>query len=164
MLADGFYAKCQRDRFRVEAAKAVALNPYDAYNLGQLGNHLAYAGMWDEGPALAEKAIKLMGPEAQSWWWLAPAKRHWLRGEYREAYDGFQRSYDETSWLSHLDLAYTLPFLGRTDEAKAQVTSLLKMRPSMTIREVDAFYRVLCFETDYREKMARALRQGGLPE
>ena len=37
MLAHGFYAKCHSDRFRIEAEKAVALNPYDADNLGWLG-------------------------------------------------------------------------------------------------------------------------------
>jgi tetratricopeptide (TPR) repeat protein len=163
-LASGFYAKCQPDRFRIEAEKAVALNPYDADNLGTLGYWLGFSGYWDEGTALAEKAIKLAGPAASPWWWLAPAKRHWFRGEYPEAYDAFQRSYLESFWLSHLDLAYTLPFLGRIDEAKEHVATLLKMYPTMTIAEADAFYRLSCFEPAFREKMARALRQAGLPE
>jgi TolB-like protein/tetratricopeptide (TPR) repeat protein len=163
-LAFGFHAECQLDRFRIEAEKAVALNPYDAENLGWLGINLAFSGFWDEGTAFAEKAIKLRGPAASPQWWLAPAKRHWFRGEYQEAYDAFQRSYQEWFWLSHLDLAYTLPFLGRLDEAKAHVATLLKMYPTMSIAEADAFYRLFCFEPAFREKMARALRQAGLPE
>ncbi len=164
MLAHGFYAKCRSDRFRIEAEKAVALNPYDADNLGWLGIDLAFSGFWDEGTAFAEKAIKLMGPAASPFWWLGPAKRHWLRGEYSESYDAFQHSYLEWLWLSHLDLAYTLPFLGRIDEAKAHVATLLKMHPTMTVAEADAFYKLLCFEPAFREKMARGLRQAGLPE
>jgi tetratricopeptide (TPR) repeat protein len=163
-LAGGFYAKCQSDRFRIEAEKALALNPYDATNSGLLGQYLVYSGFWDEGAALAEKGIQLMGPAASPWWWLAPAKRHWIRGEYQQAYEAFQHSYVESFWLSHLDLAYTLPFLGRIDEAKAHVTTLSKMYPSMSISEADAFYRLLCFEPAFREKMARALRQAGLPD
>jgi class 3 adenylate cyclase/TolB-like protein/tetratricopeptide (TPR) repeat protein len=163
-LAHGFHAKCELDRFKIEAEKAVALNPYDADNLGWLGIGLAFSGFWDEGTAFAEKAIKLTGPAASPQWWLAPAKRHWFRGEYQEAYDAFQHSYQEWFWLSHLDLAYTLPFLGRIDEAKAHVATLLKMDPTMTIAEADAFYRLFCFEPAFREKMARALRQAGLPE
>jgi hypothetical protein len=31
-------------------------------------------------------------------------------------------------------------------------------------READAFYKVICFDAAYREKMAGALRQAGLPE
>jgi adenylate cyclase len=164
MLAHGYHAECQLDRFRIEAEKAVALNPYDADNIGWLGILLAFSGFWDEGTAFAEKAIKLTGPAASPFWWFAPAKRHWLRGEYPEAYDAFQHSYLEWYWLSHLDLAYTLPFLGRTDEAKAHVATLLKMYPTMSITEADAYYRLLCFEPAFREKMARALRQAGLPE
>ena len=34
VLAHGYHAECQLDRFRIEAEKAVALNPYDADNLG----------------------------------------------------------------------------------------------------------------------------------
>jgi hypothetical protein len=48
-------AKCQLDRFRIEAEKAVALNPCDADNLGNLGIYLAFSGFWDEGTALAKK-------------------------------------------------------------------------------------------------------------
>ena len=92
-LAYSYYAKCQPDRLRIEVEKAVALNPYDAYNLGGLGKFLAFSGQWDEGTAFAEQAIKLMGPAAQLSWWWAPAKRHWFRGEYQEAYEAFQRSY-----------------------------------------------------------------------
>ena len=163
-LAYSYYAKCQPDRLKVEVEKAVAFNPYDADNLGGLGRYLAFSGQWDEGTAFAEKAIKLMGPAAQRSWWWGPAKRHWFRGEYPEAYEAFQHSYTEGLWLSHLDLAYTLPFLGRIDEAKAQVAALLKAYPSMTIREADAFYKLICFEPAFREKMAGALRQAGLPE
>jgi hypothetical protein len=57
-----------------------------------------------------------------------------------------------------------LPFLRRIDEAKQHVASLLKMAPTMTIREADAFYKLLCFYTAYRDKMAGALPQAGLPE
>jgi hypothetical protein len=57
-----------------------------------------------------------------------------------------------------------LPFLGRIDEAKQHVAALLKMYPTMTIREADAFYKLVCFDAAYREKMVGALRQGGLPE
>jgi TolB-like protein/Flp pilus assembly protein TadD len=165
MLALGFAAKCESDRFRVEAERAVARNPYDADSLGYLGMWLAFAGFWDEGTALAEKAIKLTGPAADPQWWLVPAKRHWFRGEYQEAYDAFQHSYLEWFWLSHLDLAYTLPFLGRIDEAKAHVATLLKMHPTGTVTEADAIYgQLFCFQPAFRQKMVQALRQAGLPE
>jgi tetratricopeptide (TPR) repeat protein len=163
-VAAGYYATCQPERVLVEAEKAATLAPYDAYALGNLGLFVAFTGHWDEGNALAEKALKLAGPSAAPVWWWPKAKRAWFRGEYPEAYEAFQRAYIESFWLSHLDLAYTLPFLGRIDEAKQHVAALLKMYPTMTIREADAFYKLVCFDAAYREKMVGALRQGGLPE
>ena len=106
----------------------------------------------------------LLGPSAPPFLWYPAAKRHWVRGEYQEAYDAFQHANIEGFWLSHLDLAYTLPFLDRLDEAKAHVATLLKMYPTMTIREADAFYKMFCFEPSFRENMAGALRKAGLPE
>jgi tetratricopeptide (TPR) repeat protein len=163
-VARGYYATCQPERVQVEAEKAVALHPYDAAALGSLGIWVAFTGHWDEGTAIADKAIKLAGPSAIPFWWWPTAKRHWLRGEYPEAYEAFQHAYLESFWLSHLDLAYTLPFLGRVDEARQHVAALLKMYPTMTIREADGFYKLVCFDAAYREKMTGALRQAGLPE
>jgi hypothetical protein len=34
----------------------------------------------------------------------------------------------------------------------------------MSVAEADAFYRLLCYEPTFREKIARGLRQAGLPE
>jgi adenylate cyclase len=163
-VALGYYATCNADRVRIEAEKAAALNPYNAGMLGGLSLYVAFTGHWDEGKALAEKAMKLTGPTAVPVWWWPAAKQAWFRGEYQVAYEDFQRAYIESFWLSHLDLAYTLPFLGRVDEAKQHVAALLKMSPTMTIREADAFYKLVCFDPAYREKMAGALRQAGLPE
>jgi adenylate cyclase len=163
-VAEGYYATCQPERVLVEAEKAVALAPYDVGVLGTVALWMAFTGHWDEGTAFADKAIKLAGPSAVPYWWWPAAKRAWFRGEYQEAYEGFQRAYIESFWLSHLDLAYTLPFLGRIDEAKQHVAALLKMYPTMTIREADAFYKLACFDAAYRDKMVGALRQAGLPE
>lgn len=163
-LAIGYFASCQKEPVLVETARTVEMNPNDASTLGPMGNNLAFIGDWDRGTELATRAISLMGPNAPRWWWYAPAKRHWVRGEYQQAYENFQKSYVEQIWLSHLDLAYTLPFLGRADEAKAHVAALLKMKPGFTISEADAYYRMWCFEPSFREKMRGALRLAGLPD
>jgi adenylate cyclase len=163
-LAIGYFANCQTDLLQYEAEKAIALNPYDAYAIGSLGLGLAFSGQWDVGAGMAEKAIRLMGASAPNLWWYAPAKRHWFRGEYQEAYNAFRRGYVERLWLSHFNMAYTLASLDRLDEAKAHVAKLLELEPGFTIREADLFFRTYCIELSYREKMAGALRKAGLPE
>jgi class 3 adenylate cyclase/TolB-like protein len=163
-LAVGFFANCQIDLLQYEAERAIALNPYDAYAIGSLGLGLAFSGHWDVGASMAEKALGLMGASAPRLWWYALAKRHWFRGEYQEAYEAFRRGYVEGLWLSHLNMAYALASLDRLDEAKAHVAKLLKLEPGFSIREADSFFRTYCLELSFREKMAGALRQAGLPE
>ena len=164
--AQAMATMCQVDLYRQEVQKAVALNPNDPFTLGSLGVPLAYMGDWDDGAALAEKAIRLAGPNASYVWWLGPATRHWWRGEYQQALEDFRYAYAYVDGLgiSEFGQAYTLPFLGRIDEAKALVAKLLKRRPDFTIREADAIHRMYCLSPEYIDRMNGALRQAGLPD
>jgi TolB-like protein len=163
LVARAAWMACQSDLLRIETMRAIELNPNDPQNLGPLGNLMAYAGFWDEGVALAEKGIALTAPSTPRWWWWASAKRAFAYGNYAEAFDAFRQSYVEQLWISHLHMAYTLPFLGRTNEAKAHIATLLKMKPGFTVREADAYYKMWCFAPSYRGKMCDALRIAGLP-
>ena len=164
VFARSYQAACVPELVRLEVERAIALNPNDTFLLGSLGNSVAWVGFWDEGAPLAEKALALTGPSAPRVWWWAIAKRHWVRGEYEEALVAFRKSYVKDFWLTELEMAYTLPFLNRLDEARAHVQAVLRAYPGFTIRDADAYYEVFCFQPSYREKMRDALRQAGLPE
>ena len=162
--AQAIATMCEVDLYRQEVRKAVALNPNDPFTLGSLGVLLADMGDWDDGAALAEKAIRLAGPNASYVWWLAPATRHWWRGEYQQALEDFRYAYVDGLGISEFGQIYTLPFLGRIDDAKALVANLLKHRPDFTIREADAMHRMYCVSPEYIDRMNGALRLAGLPE
>jgi tetratricopeptide (TPR) repeat protein len=164
LAARAAWMACRRDQVRIEPLRAIALNPNDPQTLGPLGTLMAASGFWDEGASLAEKGIALTAPSTPRWWWWAIAKRHWFRSEYQPALDAFRQSFVEQLWLSHLQMAYMLPFIGQTDEAKAHVAALLKMQPGFTIHEADAYYRMWCFEPAFRDKMRDALKTAGLPQ
>jgi TolB-like protein len=163
LVARAAWMAGQPDLLRIETMRAIELNPNDPQNLGPLGNLMAYAGFWDEGVALAKKGIALTGPGTPRWWWWALGKRAFAHGDHAEAFDAFRQSYVEQLWISHLHMAYTLPFLDRTKEASAHATTLLRMRPGFTIGEADAYYKMWCFAPSYRDKMCDALRIAGLP-
>lgn len=164
LVARAAWMAGQSDLLRIETMRAIELNPNDPQNLGPLGNLMAYSGFWEEGVALAEKGIALTAPSTPRWWWWAIAKCAWAHDDYARAFDAFRQSYVEQHWVSHLHMAYTLPFLDRVKEARAHVATLLKMRPGFSIAEADAYYKMWCFAPSYREKMCRALRIAGLPE
>ncbi|WP_426615930.1 winged helix-turn-helix domain-containing protein [Bradyrhizobium sp. McL0616] len=163
LVARAAWMAGQPDLLRIETMRAIELNPNDPQNLGPLGNLMAYAGFWDEGVALAERGIALTGPSTPRWWWWALGKRAFAHGEYAKAFDAFRQSYVEQLWISHLHMAYTLPFLDRTNEAAGHVATLLRLKPGFTVREADAYYKMWCFAPSYREKMCDALRTAGLP-
>jgi adenylate cyclase len=163
-LFTAYNVTCEPERMRVEAERVLAINPNDAVALGVMGNMLAFVGMWDYGRQLAEKGIRLAGPAAPRWWWEVIAKDYYRKGEYERALEYFRRSYVLQNWLNHLHLAYTLPYLGRTDEARAQIPILLKLQPDISVRTVDRFYKMFCFEPDFIERVEQALRLAGLRE
>ncbi len=163
-LFRAYYLSCQRERMRVEAHRVLAINPDSPTALGIMGNNLAYAGDWDYGRQLAEKGIALAGPTAPRWWWWAIAKDYYHKGEYAKAFEFFRRSYVEENWLDHLHLIYTLPYLDRIDDARAEIPMLLKLKPGMSVHEADRHYKMWCFDADFRQRMTTALRLAGLPE
>ena len=163
-VARAAWMACQPDLLRNETMRAIELNPNDPQTLGPLGNLMAYAGFWDEGVGLAEKGIALTAPSTPRWWWWAIAKRAFAHDDHVRAFDAFRKSYVEQLWISHLHMAYTLPFLDRVKEAQTHAATLLKMRPGFTVKEADAYYKMWCFAPSYREKMCDALRIAGLPE
>jgi adenylate cyclase len=163
-LAKAYYAACQPDRLRVEADRVIALDPSNVLALGAMGDWLAFSGDWDYGKRLAEKAIALAGPSAPTWWGWATAKSFYHAADYANAYQAFLLSYADGSWLDLLHVIYTLPYLGRTEEAKTRIPELVKLRPDISVHVADQFYKMWCFDEDYRAKMTKALRMAGLRE
>jgi Flp pilus assembly protein TadD len=163
-LANAYYVTCQRDRIRIESQRAVDLSPNDPSVLGPLGTFLAFSGDWDAGAALVERAIDLIAPANPRWWWRSLGDREWLRGEYQQAYDLFQRSYVEQNWVSHMELAKTLPFLGRTDEARAEIVTIRRMKANFSIRDVRDYLHSWCFADDYITRVEATLHDVGLTE
>jgi TolB-like protein/class 3 adenylate cyclase len=165
-LFGAYFVTCQPDRMRVEADRVLGLldPPDNPYYLGPLGVDLAFAGQWDYGRQLAEKALALVGPSAPAWWWYAVSKDYYRKGDYAKAQEYFLHSYSATNWEDLLHVVYTLPYLGRTDEARTRIPELLKLKPNISVQEMDRFYKMLCFDADYRARMATALRMAGLRE
>jgi hypothetical protein len=66
--------------------------------------------------------------------------------------------------MDHLHLAYTLPYVGKVEEARAEIPILMQLKPTISVQEAVRYYAMWCFDKDFRDKMAKALRLAGLRE
>ncbi len=155
-MTQAYLASCDADKMRAAIDEGLKLNPGDPNMLAVYGNFLSYAGKWDEGKAMIEKALSLEPRFFEKWWYMALAKWHYRKGEYQEAYDIFVKSFNERNWLSHLQMAYTLPHLGRIDEAKRALQGFMRVAPSMTREHVYEFYRSYCFQDEFLNRVKTA--------
>lgn len=163
-IGRSYYANCKRDHMTAALRRAAELNPHEPEILGAAGNYLAYAGDWETGVALARQAIAMAEEDAERWWYWPIGKEAWLRGDYEAALDAFMRGYMEDDWHTQLHLAYTLPFLGRMDEARQQATRLREVYPGFTRADARETHRRWCFEPAFIERMDQALAMAGLPD
>jgi tetratricopeptide (TPR) repeat protein len=163
-LAWTYWATGEVEKFRVQAERALSLNPNDPTNLGPIGTHLAFAGSWVEGVALVEKALALAPKSYAKWWLWAIAKDHFRKSEFKQALVTFERAFTPGFWLSHLQLAYTHGMLGNAEQAANAVARLEELKPGLSITLAVAYYRMWNFEQSYLDLMAEGLRKAGLPE
>ena len=162
-MARVYYANCLREQTLAAARRALEINPDDPNILGGTGNWTAYVGQWEEGAALARRAIDLAPQGYARWWYWPIGKAAWVAGDYEAALDGFMHAYDETWWLSQVQLAYTLPYLDRLPEARRAIERLRELRPGFTRDDAIFAYRRWCFPESFIIKMNRALERAGLP-
>ncbi len=155
-MVQAYLASCDGDKMEIAVNRGLKLNPGDVNTLAVYGNFLSYAGKWDEGKALVEKALKDEPRYFKKWWYMSLAKWHYRQGDYQTAYELFNKSFNERNWLSHIQLAYTLPHLGRIEEAKQALQGFMRVAPSMTREHVYEFYRSYCFDDDFLGRMKTA--------
>jgi adenylate cyclase len=127
-LASGHYFSGDMEQFRTAAERALSLNPNNSDTLAWLGFLIAYAGAWDRGIALLDKAVNL-NPNHPTWYHTAYALRHFRDGNYEAALLSAKRYNIPDFYWHHLTLAIIYPQLGRLDEARAAVGELTALYP-----------------------------------
>jgi adenylate cyclase len=118
----------ERDLFRLEAEKAMALNPNSPLFIGYLGWLLALYGEWDRGLAILGKGMEL-NPHYPGWFRMAPYLDFFRQGKHMEALqEALQFQMPQFFWDPLLRAA-VLGQLGREREAAQAVAELLALKP-----------------------------------
>jgi hypothetical protein len=71
-------------RYWAAAERAIALNPLDGCNVASLGGTTAYAGNWEYGYGLVERALQI-NPHHPGWYWFPVFFNAYRKGDYRGA-------------------------------------------------------------------------------
>ena len=127
-LAQALFFQKEFQSFRNAAERTVALNPMDGNSIALLGELLIYAGDWNRGLALVERA-KQLNPNHPGWYWYADFYNCYRQRDYRGAIAFLLKADLRGHWGMHAGLAAAHAQLGENDAAGKALQDLLKLRP-----------------------------------
>jgi TolB-like protein/cytochrome c-type biogenesis protein CcmH/NrfG len=159
VLATVYFFRKEMVPFRVEAERALALNPLDASAKAYLGLLIASAGEWDRGCQMVESAMQL-NPNCPGYFYFARCCNAYRQGKYTEVLEAVARINMPGYYHTHALRAAALGQLGRQEEAHKALQDLLALRPDFaaTARQEYAKW----YEPELIEQMIDGLRKAGL--
>lgn len=159
-LAQVHFYRGELDAFFPVAQKGVNLNPNDSTTVAMTGLLTAYAGDWETGLALLEKAMAL-NPYHPGWYYFPLAFDHYRNGNYEHALEEALKVNMPGYHPNHMTLAAVYGQLGRSREARAAVENLLQLFPGYGARarkELGKWFH----EPDMLDHVLDGLRKAGL--
>src|SRR5579871_1663899 len=127
-LASVLFCRHEFGAFRAAAKRALALNRMEGYATAYLGMQMAYAGDWEAGCALAERATRL-NPNHAGWFWLPLVFDAYRQRDGKRALEFALKINMPELWFGQLALAVARIKLGEMELARASVRTLLLQRP-----------------------------------
>jgi len=145
--------------FRVEADRALALNPLDASMKAYLGLLTAASGEWDRGCQMVDSAMQL-NPNCPGYFYFAGCWNAYRQGRYGDVLEAVARINMPTYFHVPAIRAAALGQLGRRDEAQKALQDLLALRPDFAavVRQEYAKW----YDNEHIEPILEGLRKAGL--
>jgi TolB-like protein/Tfp pilus assembly protein PilF len=158
-LATVYFFRKEKIPFRVEAERALALNPLDASVKAYLGLLIASTGEWDRGCQMVESALQL-NPNCPGYFYFARCWNAYWQGKYAEVLEGVALINMPNYFHVPAIQAAALGQLGRQEEAQKVLRDVLALRPdfAVTVRQEYAKW----FDAELIEPVLDGLRKAGL--
>ncbi|MCG6928127.1 MAG: protein kinase [Acidobacteria bacterium] len=131
MLAQALFFRRELQAFRTAADRAVALNPMDGCTTAFMGILMAYAGDWDHGCALAERAMEL-NPHHPGWYRFSSCFNACRKKDYRAALDIALKINMPSYFYTHATIASIYGQLGEREAAQGALRELLAQKPDFS--------------------------------
>jgi TolB-like protein/predicted Zn-dependent protease len=144
-----------------EAQQAVEIYPNDPMTIWFLGWILRVAGRPEEAIPLMEKSIRL-NPIPTDSALDTLGRAYFLAEKYEKAIAAYKTAVklDPDHRDAHIGLAATYAMLGKEEEARSEVSEILRIEPSFTIKKYEKF---MFFQLGLEPEI-EGLRKAGLPE
>jgi TolB-like protein/class 3 adenylate cyclase/Flp pilus assembly protein TadD len=147
------------DRAIAEYESALELNSNDADFLAEMSNALNYTGRPEQAISQLKKAMR-MNPRHPSWYFHVLGMAYYEVGRYKEALATLKQDNNPFFWV-HRTLAAVYVRLGRLEEARVEVSELLKKKPDYTLNMENLRpYK----EPAQRDRFINDLRKAGVPD
>ena len=142
-LAYAYYMKRDLGEFRLQAEKAISLNPNDNQTLAEMAWMTAYSGEWDRGLEMFTQ-LDEMGATIPAWLYGLPFFYHYRLGEYSRALDYGRNFLELSRWAYSIRLAMVHAQLGNAEEARAALAETRRREPDLSTTMVrEAFGRLI---------------------
>ena len=158
-LAQAHYFRKELDAFRNAAERAVALNPMDGFTVEYLGHLMAFAGNWERGRELGDRARQL-NPHHPAWYWALPMLDAYRRGDYREARALIPKAVMPGQYYALALFAAIYGQLGERDAAGEALREVLALKPDFAEIARDQFGT--WYLPQLVEQLIDGLRKAGL--
>jgi serine/threonine protein kinase len=158
-LASALFFRRELGAFRAAAERALALNSMDGFTAAYLGFQIAYAGDWERGCALAERATRL-NPHHPGWYWFPMFFNAYRQRDYQGALDAVLKVNMPAFWRTQFALATAYAQLGERDAASNAVRELLTIRPDFPVVARNELRK--WWDAEFIEHLVDGLRKAGL--
>ncbi len=161
VLASVYFARREMDLFKVEALKAIELNPNSSRTVAWMGSMIALAGDWEYGIQWLRRTMAL-NPYHPGWYQIVLGYYYYFhKRDFRQALEEFQKVNMPGFLLWHMSLAMTYGQLGRPQDARAELDRLIEIVPDIAETYRD-HQRQWIWSEDEIELGVEGLRKAGL--
>jgi len=158
-MASAHFFRRELHEFRAVAERALALNRMQGYTTAFLGLHFAYSGEWERGCALCEHATQL-NPNHPGWYWLPLVMNAYRQHDGERALEHALKINMPGLWTAQVALTAVNTQLGRMEQARTALRSLLANRPDFAAQARE--HLSIWWLPDLVEQLLGDLRKAGL--
>jgi adenylate cyclase len=158
-LATSLFFRKDYLAFRAAAERALALNRMDSSTAAILGNMIAYAGDWEYGLGIVERAMQL-NPHHAGWYHYVAFCDAYRRRDYRGALASALKVNMPAYHWPHVYLAAVYGQLGEQQRARASLRELHALVPNFGAMAREEFGKWL--DAELTEHLLDGLRKAGL--